>query len=95
MRLAELKRQVPRMQELLVRFGATNLAVFGSVARDQAGADSDVDLLVDLPDGTSLFDRAELKSALEELLLTRVDLIRRRNLKPAIKAIIEAESIAL
>ena len=95
MRLAELKRQVPQMQELLGRFGATNLAVFGSVARDQAGADSDIDLLVDLPDGTSLFDRAELKSALEELLLTRVDLIRRRNLKPAIKAIIEAESIAL
>ena len=52
-------------------------------------------LRVNLPDGTSLFDRAELKSALEELLLTRVDLIRRRNLKPAIKAIIEAESIAL
>ena len=95
MRLAELKRQVPQMQELLVRFGATNLAVFGSVARDQASPDSDVDLLVDLPDGTSLFDRAELKSALEELLLTRVDLIRRRNLKPAIKASVEAEAIAL
>jgi predicted nucleotidyltransferase len=95
MRLAELKRQVPQMQELLGRFGATNLAVFGSVARDQASPDSDVDLLVDLPDGTSLFDRAELKSALEELLLTRVDLIRRRNLKPAIKASVEAEAIAL
>ena len=95
MRLAELKRQVPRMQELLGRFGATNLAVFGSVARDQAGADSDVDLLVDLPDGTSLFDRAELKSALEELLLTRMDLNRRRNLKLAIKAIVAAEAITL
>lgn len=95
MRLAELKRQMPQMRELLGRFGATNLAVFGSVARDQASPDSDVDLLVDLPDGTSLFDRAELKSALEELLLTRVDLIRRRNLKPAIKASVEAEAIAL
>jgi hypothetical protein len=49
---------------------------------------------VDLPDGTSLFDRAELKSTLEELHLKRVDLIRRRNLKPVIKAIMEAESIA-
>jgi predicted nucleotidyltransferase len=95
MRRAELKRQAPQIQALLGRFGATNLAVFGSVARDQASSDSDVDLLVDLPDGTSLFDRAELKSALEELLLTRVDLIRRRNLKPAIKAIVEAEAITL
>ena len=95
MRLTELKRQAPQIQALLARFGATNLAVFGSVARDQASSDSDVDLLVDLPDGTSLFDRAELKSALEELLLTRGDLIRRRNLKPALKAIVEAEAIAL
>jgi predicted nucleotidyltransferase len=95
MRLAELKRETHQIQALLGRFGATNVAVFESVAKDQASADSDVDLLVDLPDGTSLFDRSELKSALEKLLLTRVDLIRRRNLKPAIKAIVEAEAIAL
>ncbi len=69
--------------------------MLGSVAKDQASADSAVDLLVDLPDSTSLFDRAELKSALEELLLTRVDLIRRRNLKLAIKAIVAAEAITL
>ena len=54
-----------------------------------------IDLLVDLPDGASLFDRAELKSALEELLLTRVDLIRRRNLKPSVKAVVEAEAVSL
>ena len=95
MRLAELKHLAPRIHALLARFGASNLAVFGSVARDQARPDSDVDLLVDLPDGTSLFDRAELKSALEELLLTRVDLIRRRNLKPSLKAIVEAEFVLL
>lgn len=95
MRLAELKHLAPQIHALLDRFGASNLAVFGSVARDQAGPGSDVDLLVDLPDGASLFDRAELKTALEELLLTRVDLIRRRNLKPAIKAVIESEAVPL
>lgn len=65
------------------------------MARDQATPNSDVDLLVDLPDGASLFDRAELKSALEDLLLTRVDLIRRRNLKPGLKTRVEAEAIPL
>ena len=59
-----------------------------------AAADGDVDQLVDLPEGTILFDRVELKSAQEELILIQVDLIRRRNLKTAIKAIAEAESIA-
>lgn len=95
MRLAELQQLAPQILALLGRFGGSNLAVFGSVARDQAGPSSDVDLLVDLPDGVSLFDRAELKSALEELLLTRVDLIRRRNLKPAIKAIVESDAVPL
>ena len=95
MRLSELQALTPELHQVLERFGASNLAVFGSVARDQAEADSDVDLLVDLPDGASLFDRAELKSALEELLLTRVDLIRRRNLKPGLRDVVEAESVAL
>jgi predicted nucleotidyltransferase len=95
MRLAELQQLAPQLHELLARHGASNPAVFGSVARDQALPGSDVDLLVDLPAGTSLFDRAELKSALEELLLTRVDLIRRRNLKPELKAKVAAEAILL
>ena len=65
MRLAELQHLAPQIHELLGRFGASNVAVFGSVARDQARPESDIDLLVDLPEGASLFDRAELKSALE------------------------------
>jgi len=95
MRLAELQQLAPQLHELLARHGAANLAVFGSVARDQATPSSDVDLLVDLPAGASLFDRVNLKSALEDLLLTRVDLIRRRNLKPDLKATVEAEAIPL
>ena len=95
MRLAELQQLAPQLHELLARHGASNPAVFGSVARDQATPRSDVDLLVDLPAGASLSDRAELKSDLEDLLLTRVDLIRRRNLKPELKASVEAEAIRL
>ena len=95
MRLAELQQLAPQLHELLARHGASNPAVFGPVARDQATPASDVDLLVDLPAGASLFDRVELKSALEDLLLTRVDLIRRRNLKPELKATVEAEAISL
>ena len=36
MRLAELQHLAPQINELLGRFGASNVAVFGSVARDQA-----------------------------------------------------------
>ena len=95
MELAELKALAPQLHALLARYQATNLAVFGSVARDQAQPDSDVDLLVDLPSGLSLFERADLKLALEDLLHHRVDLVRRRNLKPEIRDRVEAEAIAI
>ena len=45
MRLAELQQLAPQINELLGRFGASNVAVFRSVARDQANPGSDVDLL--------------------------------------------------
>lgn len=53
MRLAELLQLAPQLHELLASHGASNPAVFGSVARDQATPDSDVDLLVDLPAGAA------------------------------------------
>jgi len=45
---AAILRQRPRVAEVLLRYGATNLRMFGSVARGDAGVDSDLDLLVDL-----------------------------------------------
>jgi predicted nucleotidyltransferase len=95
MQLAELKALAPQIDALLAQYGASNLAVFGSVARDLACAGSDVDLLVDLPQGTSLLDHSALKLELEELLQQKVDLIRRRNLKPSLRQRVEAEAVAL
>jgi predicted nucleotidyltransferase len=95
MRLAELRSMAPQIHLLISRYGATNLAVFGSVARDEASEHSDVDLLVDLPEQTSLIDRADLKLALEELLQQKVDLIRRRNLKPELRERVISEAAVL
>jgi len=91
MRLDELLAQAPRIREIATAHGATNLAAFGSVARDQAGPDSDLDLLVDLPPRTGLLERI----ALEDTLHCRVDLIRRRNLKPTALASAERDAIPL
>ena len=95
MQLAEFKALAPQLTALLAEYGASNLAVFGSVARDQANRDSDVDLLVDFPPGTSLFDHVALKLALEDLLEQKVDLIRRRNLKLSLRQRVEAEAVIL
>lgn len=95
MRLEDLLTQAPRILEIAAAHGASNLAAFGSVARNQAGADSDLDLLVDLPQSTGLLDRIALKQALEDTLHCRVDLIRRRNLKPHVLERAEREAIPL
>lgn len=74
------------------RYGARDVRVFGSVARGEAGRESDVDFLVELEAGRSLLDLGGLQMELEELLGCKVDvvtesglywLLRRRILKEA------------
>jgi predicted nucleotidyltransferase len=72
--------------------GARWLALFGSFARDQARADSDVDLLVDLDQHT--FDRyMDLKLRLEDLLGRRVELVLVEKLKARVRDQILREAI--
>ena len=64
--------------------GVTGAAVFGSVARGEAKADSDIDVLVDLDQnkGMGLFEYARLKLYFNEILDGRVDVVNRKSLKP-------------
>ena len=55
--------------------GASNVRVFGSAASGGAGPESDIDLLVDLADGRSLFDLGGLLMDLEDILGCRVDVV--------------------
>jgi len=80
---------------LAASHGATNLRVFGSVARGEERADSDVDLLVDLPPGAGLFALARLKIDLETLLSARVDLVPSEGLKPRVRANIDKDLVPL
>ena len=56
------------------RYGVTRLGIFGSVARDEATYESDVDVVVEMaPD---MFGRVSLKEELETILGAKVDLVR-------------------
>jgi uncharacterized protein len=65
---------------LAAKYGAGNVRVFGSVARGEAGADSDVDFLVDLDEGRSLFDLGGLLMDLQKLLCRKVDIVTEKGL---------------
>ena len=67
------------------RHGARNVRVFGSVARGDAGLDSDVDFLVDMEGGRSLMDRAGLVVELQELLGCVVDVATEPSLRRRIR----------
>jgi len=60
--------------------GAYDVRVFGSVARGEAGSESDLDLLVDLEPSRSLYDLGGLLADLEDLLGCRVDVVTEKGL---------------
>jgi len=79
--------------EVARRRGARNVRVFGSVARGEAGATSDLDLLVDMEPGRTLVDLAALERELTELLGCRVEV--GTTLAPRVRERVLREAVAL
>lgn len=75
--------------------GARNIRVFGSVARGENDDNSDVDFLVELEPGRTLFDLSGLLLDLEALLRTPVDVVTERGLRPRIRDRVLAEAVPL
>ena len=79
--------------EFTRQYHVKSLSLFGSVARDEAGDESDVDLLVEFSQPIGLFLFIEFQQRLEALLGGRVDLGTLRSLKPRIKEQVLQEAI--
>jgi uncharacterized protein len=88
----EIQRQRDVVLGIAGRYGATNLRLFGSVARGEERPDSDVDLLIDLGQERGFGDYLGLAEELEALLHRRVDLVLSRSLSPHFRPFIEAEA---
>ncbi len=90
-----LDAAAPVLKALAEERGYTRLAVFGSVGRRQARADSDIDLIVESPPGTSSFGLLQFKQMIEEVLGREVDLIDYGGLKPKIDDDIRRDAVLL
>jgi len=66
--------------KIAAKHGACNVRIFGSVARGEAGENSDIDLLVELEPDRSLLDLAKLVVELEDLLNRKVDVVTEQGL---------------
>lgn len=91
----KLRQHRQALLDAVSEAGGANLRVFGSVARGEATADSDVDLLVDLPEATGLFALLALEGRLSRILHVHVDLAPPSSLKPRVRAEAEADAIPL
>jgi hypothetical protein len=77
------------------RHGATNVRVFGSVARGEERPGSDVDLVVDLAPRTGLFEIGTFRRELTEILGAPVDVAPSDSLRPRVRAEIERDGVPL
>ena len=75
------------------RFGVTDLVLFGSVARDQASEDSDIDILVRFDGPTTSKGYFGTQFYLEDLLGRSVDLVTQKALRAELRPYVERESV--
>ena len=91
----ELKAKRTDILRLAGRHGATDVRIFGSVARGEAGSDSDVDFLVKMAPERSLLDHVALWQDLEDLLGRKVDLVSEKALHRLMRDQILKEAVPL
>lgn len=95
MGIEELSKKREEIMNIAIEHGAYNVRVFGSVARGQAVADSDVDILVEMEEGRSLFDLGGLLMDLQDLLGCNVDVVTEKGLRSRIRSKVLHEAVPL
>jgi predicted nucleotidyltransferase len=93
--LEALRQRRSEILRIAQAHGARNVRVFGSVARDEEGPDSDLDLLVDLEPRRNLLDLGHLVMDLQDLLVRRVDVVEPEGLHWYIRDKVLNEAVAL
>lgn len=79
--------------ELTSRFDVARIGLFGSAARDEMGAESDIDILVAFRHSATFANYMALKFFLEELFGRPVDLVTETGLKPRARPFVEQDLI--
>jgi uncharacterized protein len=80
---------------IATKYGAYNIRIFGSVARREADVNSDVDFLVEMEPGRSLFDLGGLLIELQDILGCEVDVVTEKGLRSRIRERVLSEAVPL
>lgn len=88
----EIKKKII---SILVKYGVKKILIFGSYARNEATPISDLDLIVEFPEGTSLIDHIGIEFELSEALNMKIDLLSQNGISPYIKDQIMKEAVVI
>jgi predicted nucleotidyltransferase len=91
----DIRRRREEIIAVANRYGASNIRIFGSVARGDATDSSDLDLVVKFDDKRTLLDHAGLKGALEDFLGVDVDVIDADGMPPRLRTEVERDALPL
>jgi uncharacterized protein len=95
MTLGKIQKKRNEILKLARRYGASEIRIFGSVARGEADDRSDVDFLVRMEQGRSLFDMGGLLMDLERLLGRSVDVVTEKGLRDRLRERVLREAVPL
>ena len=95
MDIQSLRVKREEILQIAEKHGARTVRIFGSVARGEADAASDLDLLVEMEPGRSLLDLGGLLMELQDLLGCRVDVVTEKGLRERIRDRVLREAVAL
>lgn len=86
---------ISTIKPILLKYGVTKSDLFGSFVRGDYNDQSDVDVLIDVPDGMSLFDLIYLKNDLEKSLKREVDVVTYDSVNKYVKKYIFQNTISV
>ena len=89
----QLVKSLSSHRKEIEAFGVKSLAIFGSIARGEAGPDSDIDILVEFQGKATFSQYMKLKFFLQDMLGYSIDLVTPKALKPRLKPYIERDAI--
>ncbi|MCG2815141.1 MAG: nucleotidyltransferase family protein [Candidatus Aminicenantes bacterium] len=92
MTIPEIKK---RIKPILEEYGIKRASLFGSIVKGESTEESDIDILVEMPETATLLDLSALKIELEEILKKNVDILTYDSLHHLIKENILHEQVAV
>lgn len=90
-----IKNRREDIVKITKKYGAKNVRVFGSMSRGEEDMDSDLDIIVEMEQGSSLLDIIAIKQDIEELLGRKVDVVTEASISPYIRDEVLKEAVSL